>query len=89
MYIIFLKTNLIFVYNYILSIFQARNKEQEAEVLSWIEAVLGEKLPSGNYEDILRDGVILCNLINKLAPGSVKKIQSKGTNFQLMENIQR
>ncbi|XP_050452558.1 muscle-specific protein 20 [Cataglyphis hispanica] len=66
-----------------------RNKEQEAEVLEWIEAVLGEKLPPGNYEDILRDGVILCNLINKLAPGSVKKIQTKGTNFQLMENIQR
>ncbi|XP_011137121.1 muscle-specific protein 20 [Harpegnathos saltator] len=67
----------------------SRNKEQEAEILGWIETVLGEKLPPGNYEDILRDGVILCQLINKLAPGSVKKIQSKGTNFQLMENIQR
>ncbi|KAG5323212.1 MP20 protein, partial [Acromyrmex charruanus] len=72
-----------------LSRVNARNKEQETEVLAWIEAVLGEKLPPGNYDDILKDGVILCNLINKLAPGSVKKIQSKGTNFQLMENIQR
>lgn len=68
---------------------QARNKEQEAEVLTWIENVLGEKLPPGNYEDILKDGVVLCKLINKLAPGSVKKIQTKGTNFQLMENVQR
>ena len=68
---------------------QARNKEQEQEVLEWIEAVIGEKLPAGNYEDILKDGVVLCQLINKLAPGSVKKIQTKGTNFQLMENIQR
>lgn len=51
--------------------------------------MLGEKLPPGNYEDILKDGVILCKLINKLAPGSVKKIQTKGTNFQLMENVQR
>ncbi|KOX80269.1 Muscle-specific protein 20 [Melipona quadrifasciata] len=67
----------------------ARNKEQESEVMAWIEAVLGEKLPPGNYEDILKDGVVLCKLINKLAPGSVKKIQSKGTNFQLMENVQR
>lgn len=27
--------------------------------------------------------------MNKLTPGSVKKIATKGTNFQLMENIQR
>lgn len=68
---------------------QARNKEQEEEVLTWISAVLGEPLPKGDYEDILKNGVILCKLINKLSPGSVKKIQEKGTNFQLMENIQR
>lgn len=68
---------------------QPRNKEQEAEVLAWIEAVTGEKLPNKDYEDVLKDGVVLCNLINKLAPGSVKKIQTKGTNFQLMENVQR
>ncbi|KAJ9594670.1 hypothetical protein L9F63_014004 [Diploptera punctata] len=67
----------------------ARNKEQEAEILQWIEEVTGDKLPNQPYEDVLRDGIILCNLINKIAPGSVKKIQSKGTNFQLMENIQR
>jgi hypothetical protein len=66
-----------------------RDKALEQEVLDWIAAVLGEPLPPGQFEDILKDGVILCNLINKLAPGSVKKIQTKGTNFQLMENIQR
>uniref|UniRef100_A0A6B2E5L3 Putative calponin/transgelin n=1 Tax=Phlebotomus kandelakii TaxID=1109342 RepID=A0A6B2E5L3_9DIPT len=65
-----------------------RNKEQEAEVLNWIGEVLGEKL-SGDYENVLRDGVVLCKLINKIVPGSVKKIQERGTNFQLMENIQR
>lgn len=68
---------------------QVRNKEQEQEVITWIENVLGEKLPNQPYEDVLRDGVVLCNLINKIAPGSVNKIQTKGTNFQLMENIQR
>lgn len=51
--------------------------------------MLGEKVPAGQYEDILKDGIVLCKLINKLAPGSVKKIQERGTNFQLMENIQR
>jgi len=66
-----------------------RNKEQEAEVLQWVFDVLGEKVPSGQYEDILRDGQVLCRLANKLTPGSVKKIQERGTNFQLMENVQR
>lgn len=68
---------------------QPRNKEQEKEVLDWIYNVLGEKAPSGNYEDILKDGIVLCKLINKIVPGSVKKIQERGTNFQLMENVQR
>lgn len=52
-------------------------------------AVLGEKVPSGQYEDILRDGQVLCRLANKLTAGAVKKIQERGTNFQLMENVQR
>ena len=37
-----------------------RDAELEAEVLAWIEAVLGEKLPNGDYENILKDGVVLC-----------------------------
>lgn len=70
--------------------FQAKNQEQEQEVLEWIGEVLGEKMPTNvPYEDQLKDGVVLCNLINKISPGSVKKIQTKGSNFQLMENIQR
>lgn len=68
---------------------QPRNKEQEQEVLEWIFKVIGEKVPSGSYEDILKDGIVLCKLANKLTPGSVKKIQERGTNFQLMENVQR
>jgi len=59
-----------------------------AEVMAWIEEVLGEKL-NGAFEDVLKDGIVLCKLINKIAPDSVKKIQQKGTAFQLMENIQR
>jgi hypothetical protein len=66
-----------------------RNKEQEKEVLDWIYAVLGEPVPAGDYENILRDGIVLCKLANKLTPGCIKKIQERGTNFQLMENVQR
>lgn len=37
-----------------------RDGDLEGEVLAWIEAVLGEAVPAGNYEDVLKDGVILC-----------------------------
>jgi uncharacterized membrane protein YjjP (DUF1212 family) len=50
---------------------------------------LGEPVPKGDYEEILKNGVVLCKLANKMVPGSVKKIQERGTNFQLMENVQR
>eukprot|EP00095_Tigriopus_kingsejongensis_P000561 maker-scaffold776_size99073-snap-gene-0.19 protein:Tk00561 transcript:maker-scaffold776_size99073-snap-gene-0.19-mRNA-1 annotation:"calponin transgelin" len=66
-----------------------RNPQQEAEVLEWIEAVLETKLPKKAYEEVLKDGVVLCQLMNKIVPGSIKKIQERGTNFQLMENVQR
>ena len=37
-----------------------RDPDLESEIIAWIEAIIGEKLPSGNYEDILKDGIVLC-----------------------------
>jgi transgelin len=49
---------------------------------------LGAKFPPGeSYEDALKDGIILCKLINKIKPGSVPKINTSGASFKLMENI--
>merc|ERR1712227_54105 len=56
------------------------------EALDWVSAVIGEPLP-GDFHKVLKDGTILCKLINKISPGSVKKVATKGSNFQLMENI--
>lgn len=65
-----------------------RDPQQDVEAQEWIEAVLGEKFPKNEqYEDHIRDGQVLCKLINKLAPGSVPKINSSGGQFKLMENI--
>ena len=36
-----------------------------------------EPLPEGDFEEVLQNGVVLCKLINKLAPGSVKKFKEK------------
>lgn len=61
--------------------------DQKTEILDWIEAVVGDKIPRTEpFEKVLKDGVILCNLANKLSPGSVKKINKKGMAFVLMEN---
>jgi len=66
-----------------------RDPALEKEILDWIEAVLGSPLQKGAFEDVLKDGVVLCNLMNKLQPGSVKKIATSGGSFKLMENVQR
>lgn len=65
-----------------------RSPEQEKEAQEWVEAVLGAKFPPGEaFEDVLKDGTVLCQLINKLKPGSVPKINTSGGQFKMMENI--
>lgn len=69
--------------------------EQEARV--WIEEVLDLELQPGadpnealgqqNFQACLKDGVYLCQLINTLKPGSVKKINENKMAFKMMENI--
>ena len=65
----------------------------EQSSLAWIEAVLDKP---GLFDDIsgqkavqefLKDGLILCELINTLQPGSVKKINHQKMPFFKMENI--
>ena len=65
-----------------------RNPEMDKVAQEWIETIIGEKFPAGvAYEDHIKDGIILCKLINKLAPGSVAKINESGGQFKMMENI--
>lgn len=66
-----------------------RDPELENEIIQWMEGVMGQKLPSGPYEEVLRDGTILCNLMNKLMPGCIQKINTSGGQFKMMENINR
>ena len=74
----------------ILQVLCKRNSQQELEVQKWIEAVLNEPFPKGlPYEEALKDGVILCQLMNALAPGAIAKINTSGANFKLMENVSK
>ncbi|XP_017886457.1 muscle-specific protein 20-like [Ceratina calcarata] len=65
-----------------------REPEQEAEAQHWLETVVGERFPPGvSYEDALRDGVLLCKLMNKLQPGIVPKINTSGGDYKMMDNL--
>jgi hypothetical protein len=67
---------------------EAAETEQKKQIIEWISAVIGEKIDTSQpFEKVLKDGQYLCKLINKLVPGHVKKINSKGGNFALLENL--
>lgn len=67
-----------------------RDPEQERQAQEWIESVLGAKFPPGEaFEDVLKDGTVLCQVMNKLKPGSIPKINTSGGQFKLMENINK
>ena len=49
---------------------------------------MGEPLPSGDFGEVLKDGVVLCKLMNKLQPGSVKKFKEKVEIMNLRQSTQ-
>ncbi|KAF4124224.1 transgelin [Geosmithia morbida] len=57
------------------------------EARSWIENVLGERLPSSDLLEGLKDGLALCKLVNlAIAPQSVR-FKKSAMPFVQMENI--
>ncbi|KAJ2025659.1 Protein kinase of the Mitotic Exit Network, partial [Coemansia sp. S610] len=63
---------------------QSRNYDT---AIKFIDAVLGLQLDASTLRDSLRDGVVLCHLINKLRPGAIKSINTRRLPFTQMENI--
>lgn len=61
------------------------NLQSQAQV--WIEGVTGQAF-QGEFEDCLRDGVKLCELINKIKPGTVRRVNSykEGQKFKQVCN---
>ncbi|XP_067394530.1 calponin-3 isoform X1 [Emydura macquarii macquarii] len=60
--------------------------QAEEDLRNWIEEVTGLSV-GANFQLGLKDGIILCELINKLQPGSVKKINQSELNWHQLENI--
>ncbi|XP_053466821.1 calponin-1 [Ictalurus furcatus] len=65
---------------------QKYNPQKEEELRLWIHELTGRKVPD-NFMEGLKDGVILCELINALHPGSVRKINNSTQNWHQLENI--
>mmetsp|Transcript_2255 Transcript_2255/g.3746 ORF Transcript_2255/g.3746 Transcript_2255/m.3746 type:complete len:247 (+) Transcript_2255:41-781(+) len=63
----------------------ASQRQQEAQ--QFIESILGKEFEK-DFGDELKSGVVLCEFINKLKPGSVKKINKQKMPFMQMENIE-
>jgi len=53
---------------------------KEAEVQFWIEDILGDPFQEG-FQESLKSGVRLCELLNRIAPGSVRKINTREMPF--------
>jgi hypothetical protein len=67
---------------------QAANYDHgaEAQARAWIEEVTHKKW-GGSFSAGLKDGVLLCELVNTIKPGSVKKVNSSTMPFKQMENV--
>mmetsp|Transcript_2548 Transcript_2548/g.3398 ORF Transcript_2548/g.3398 Transcript_2548/m.3398 type:complete len:216 (+) Transcript_2548:69-716(+) len=59
----------------------------ENSLRKWIEAIVGRGI-GADFHEGLKDGVLLCDLINKIKPRSVPKVNKMKMPFMMMENIQ-
>lgn len=67
-----------------------RDPEFEASMLQWVEHVIDQRLPHGDIEDILHDGVILCRLMKQfslLQEYNIRQVSGTGNQFRISENI--
>ena len=53
----------------------------EHKCREWIEAVTGDKLGESTLQEELKNGVVLCNLINAIKPGLINKPKNSKMPF--------
>ncbi|CAG9132120.1 hypothetical protein JYU34_006713 [Plutella xylostella] len=67
------------------------NDDIAHETLEWIKLLTGEPANTAGDADnlfsVLKDGTLLCKLVNAIQEGSVKKVNQSAMAFKCMENI--
>ncbi|XP_062422872.1 LIM domain only protein 7 isoform X3 [Rhea pennata] len=58
-----------------------------AEARRWVETVTGKSFGTEDFRAALENGVLLCDLINKIKPGIIKKINRLSTPIAGLDNI--
>uniref|UniRef100_A0A061S3R0 Kinesin family member C2/C3 n=1 Tax=Tetraselmis sp. GSL018 TaxID=582737 RepID=A0A061S3R0_9CHLO len=76
---------------------QASLAERRSYVVEWIRSITGVQLPSDSdqvFRSKLRDGVLLCKILNAVKPGTITRIvdvnildSNTGEVIQTMENV--
>lgn len=61
-------------------------EKEEKEIKQWLETILGRNLGDDPLQQILKDGTVLCELMNIIKPGSCVYKKSPGLFIQ-RENI--
>jgi hypothetical protein len=56
-------------------------------VETWVWNVTGNGFEGKSMEDALKDGVVLCALMNQMQPYAIKKVHNSKLRFKQMENI--
>jgi len=64
-----------------------RDKFVESEIGLWIEAVLDDCIPPKPFDELIKDGVLLCRVMNVLKEGSIPKTKKPFTKEAQLENI--
>merc|ERR1711924_373548 len=68
----------------------AKNAQERADMVAaqrWMEAVTGKRFVNGDLWETTKSGVYLCDLINKIAPGTCSRYKESKMPFTCMENI--
>ena len=74
---------------------QRKQRNRRFEAAAWLQSMVGSNLgipcePSEEeFRLCLRNGIILCNLLNKVQPGTVSKVVvNRVSAYQYFENVQ-